>query len=79
MLKAVDVRCQIQFPFMLVDLALWSFPWISPKLINTGFDPLERCLWRAVGLIHQQHHALRPLNEERFGFSATPIVIETVG
>ena len=29
--KFVDGRCQIQIPVTLVDQAVWSFPWFSPK------------------------------------------------
>ena len=30
--KLVDGRCQVQSPVALVDLAVRSFPWFSPKL-----------------------------------------------
>ena len=31
-LKLVDGKCQVQSPVALVDLAVRSFPWFSPKL-----------------------------------------------
>ena len=30
--KLVDGRCRVQFAVALVDLAVLSFPWFSPKL-----------------------------------------------
>ena len=30
--KLEDGRCQVRTPVALVDLAVWSFPWFSPKL-----------------------------------------------
>ena len=30
-LKLVDGKCQVQSSIALVDLAVWSFPWFSPK------------------------------------------------
>ena len=32
-INLVDVRCRVQYPVALVDLAIWSFPWFSPKFV----------------------------------------------
>ena len=38
--KLVDERCQVQIEVALVDLAVWRFPWFSPKSRKYGLGSL---------------------------------------